>query len=120
VALHLFDPRLDLLIEGLAALPRLSGVDPETQLHYTGEILRARFDHLAQVRYDLWQYSELSPAGEVTEQATREMALRWTYRWELYHLLTLSGFTVEAEYSDFDGSPPSYGAELIVLARAKA
>ena len=47
------------------------------------------------------------------------MALRWTYRWELHHLLELCGFKVEAEYSDFAGSPPVYGAELIVVARAR-
>jgi hypothetical protein len=42
------------------------------------------------------------------------MAPRWTYRWELHHLLTLSGFMVEAGYSDFAGCPPAYGIELIV------
>jgi SAM-dependent methyltransferase len=118
VALHLFDPRLDLLIEGIAALPRVSGIDPATRRRYTGEVLRARFDHLAQVRHDLWQYTEFSATGEALEQATREMSLRWTYRWELHHLLALSGYLVEAEYSDFVGSPPAYGAELIVVARA--
>jgi SAM-dependent methyltransferase len=117
VVLHLFDPRLDLLIEGAAALPRLSGIDPATQRHYTGEVLQARFDHLAQVRHDLWQYTEFSPSGETLEQPSREMALRWTYRWELYHLLTLCGFMVDAEYSDFVGSPPAYGKELIIVAR---
>ena len=98
-------------------LPRASGIDPETQRCYTGEVLRARFDYLAQVRRDLWQYTEFSPKGELMQQASREMALRWTYRWELYHLLSLSGFTAQAEYSDFASSPPVYGAELIVIAR---
>jgi ubiquinone/menaquinone biosynthesis C-methylase UbiE len=117
LALHLFDPRLDLLIEGMVALPKVSGIDPATQRRYTAEVLRASFDHAAQVRRDLWQYREFSPAGELLEQATQEMALRWTYRWELHHLLTLGGFVVEAEYSDFAGSPPAYGKELVVLAR---
>jgi ubiquinone/menaquinone biosynthesis C-methylase UbiE len=117
VALHLFDPRLDLLIDGMAALPKVSGIDPATERRYTGEVLRASFDHVAQVRRDLWQYTEFSPEGEMLEQATREMVLRWTYRWELHHLVALSGFTVEAEYSDFAGSPPAYGKELIVVAR---
>jgi hypothetical protein len=45
------------------------------------------------------------------------MALRWTFRWELHHLLELSGLAVEAEYSDFVGSGPAYGKELILLAR---
>jgi SAM-dependent methyltransferase len=117
LALHLFDPRLDLLMEGVTNLPRLTGSDPVTQRRYTGEVLRARFDHLSQVRRDLWRYTELGPTGEVVEQATREMALRWTYRWELRHLLALCGFAVQAEYSDFIGSAPEYGKELIVVAR---
>ena len=44
------------------------------------------------------------------------MALRWTWRWELRHLLELCGFVVEAEYSDFARSGPAYGKELIVVA----
>jgi hypothetical protein len=45
------------------------------------------------------------------------MALRWTYRWELHHLLSLCGPGVEAENRDFDGSPPAYGKELILVVR---
>jgi hypothetical protein len=45
------------------------------------------------------------------------MALRWTYRWELHHLLELCGFAIEAEHSDFYGAPPAYGKELIIIAR---
>jgi len=47
------------------------------------------------------------------------MALRWTYRWELRHLLELCGFAVETEYSDFAGSAPAYGNELIIVARSE-
>ena len=49
------------------------------------------------------------------EEATREMALRWTWRWELRHLLELCGFGVE-QYSDFARSGPAYGKELIMVA----
>lgn len=80
-------------------------------------MLRTRFDHLNQVRHDLWRYTELAPNGAVLAQDTREMALRWTYRWELHHLLRLCGFTVEAEYSDFGRSAPAYGKELILVAQ---
>jgi hypothetical protein len=45
------------------------------------------------------------------------MALRWTYRWELRHLLELCDLAVDAEYSDFAGSAPAYGKELILVAR---
>ncbi|HEY2619156.1 MAG TPA: hypothetical protein VGI78_17580, partial [Acetobacteraceae bacterium] len=82
-----------------------------------GELLRSSFDHLAQIRRDLWRYTEFSPDGVVLDSDTRDMALRWTWRWELRHLLELCGFMVEAEYSDFVGSAPAYGNELIVIAR---
>jgi ubiquinone/menaquinone biosynthesis C-methylase UbiE len=117
LALHLFDPRLDLLINANVRLPGLSGTHPQTGRRYVGEILRTDLDHLNQVRRDLWRYAEIGPNGETLAEDTREMVLRWTYRWELHHLLNLCGFAVEAEYSDFAGSAPAYGKELIVVAR---
>jgi hypothetical protein len=79
--------------------------------------LQTRFDHVAQIRRDVWRYRELGPNGEVLDEDTRDMVLRWTFRWELRHLLELCGFALEAEYSDFAGTPPAYGRELIVVAR---
>ena len=83
-----------------------------------GEVLRTNFDHLNQVRRDLWRYTEVGANGEVLAEDIREMALRWTYRWELHHLLGLCGFRVEAEYSDFVGSAPAYGRELVLVVRS--
>lgn len=117
LALHLFDSRLDLLSDPDIPQPGLAGTHPESGLRYTGEILRTDFDHLNQVRRDLWRYTEIGHDGKVVAQDTREMALRWTYRWELHHLLRLCGLVVEAEYSDFGGSAPVYGRELILIAR---
>jgi ubiquinone/menaquinone biosynthesis C-methylase UbiE len=117
LVLHLFDPRLDLLIDANIPRPGLSGIDPQTGCRYVGEMLRTRFDHLNQVRHDVWRYTEMAPNGEVLAQDTREMALRWTYRWELHHLLGLCGFAVEAEYSNFSRAAPAYGKELILVAR---
>ena len=82
-----------------------------------GRVLQTSFDHLNQVRRDLWLYTEIGTNGEVLAEDTREMALRWTYRWELHHLLKLCGLAVEAEYSDFARSAPAYGKELILVVR---
>jgi SAM-dependent methyltransferase len=117
LALHLFDPRLDLLIDENPLSAHLSGIDPVTRRQYSGEVLRTRFDHLAQIRRDVWRYTEMDASGEVLDEDTREMALRWTYRWELRHLLSLCGFVVEAEFSDFAGSAPAYGKELVMVAQ---
>ena len=38
LALHLFDPRLDLLIDGNLRPPTLFGVEPTTQRRYVGEV----------------------------------------------------------------------------------
>jgi SAM-dependent methyltransferase len=117
LALHLFDPRFDLLADANPPAIRQSGIDPATQRRYAGEILHTGRDYLNQVRRDLWRYAETDVNGALLEEATREMTLRWTYRWELRHLLELCGFVVEAEYSDFRDAPPAYGKELVVVAR---
>lgn len=119
LALHLFDPRLDLLIDENMSLPEISGTHEPTGRRYVGEIVRSRFDQLAQTRHDLWRYAEIGFDGQILREDTREMALRWTYRWELHHLLALCGFAVETEHSDFERSPPVYGKELIIVGRAQ-
>jgi SAM-dependent methyltransferase len=117
LVLQLFDPRLDLLIDARTPMPTLSGTHPDTGRRYIGEVLRTRLDHLNQIRRDVWRYCETGDNGQVLAEDTREMALRWTYRWELHHLMELCGFAIEAEQSDYLGSAPVYGKELIVVAR---
>ena len=117
LVLHLFDPRLELLVGDGGAGRVMSGTHPVTRRRYAGEVLRCNIDPVAQVRWDLWRYTELGTNDAVLAEATRQMALRWTYRWELHHLLAACGFAVEAEYSDFTGAAPTYGNELIAVAR---
>jgi hypothetical protein len=74
LALHLFDPRLDLLIDANTPLPELSGIHPETGRRYMGKIVRTNFDHLNQVRRDVWRYTEIGPNGEGHAEDIREMA----------------------------------------------
>jgi SAM-dependent methyltransferase len=120
LALNLFDPRLDLLLDTSPPPPEISAIDPQTGHRFVAELLRTRFDHLAQIRRDLWRYREMDSARKLLKEDTREMALRWTYRHELRYLLELCGFAVEAEHSDFAGAPAAYGNELIVVARRAA
>jgi hypothetical protein len=73
-------------------------------------------NHVNQVRHDLWRYRALAEDGTIAEEEVLELSLRWTYRWEMRNLLRLAGFIVEAEFSDFAGSPPAYGKEQIWVA----
>src|SRR5262249_47011471 len=49
LALHLFDPRLDLLIDTAPSVPEISRPDAATGHRFVAEVLRTRFDHLAQI-----------------------------------------------------------------------
>jgi hypothetical protein len=64
----------------------------------------------------LWCYRAFAADGTVAEEEILELAIRWTFRREMRHLLGLAGFSIEAEFSDFLGSPPAYGEEQIWIA----
>ena len=74
-------------------------------------------DPCLQVFHEIWEHSEMNSTGEVLRHERNSLELRWTYRWEMRHLLELSGYEIEAEYSDFKGSPPAYGQEQVWVAR---
>jgi ubiquinone/menaquinone biosynthesis C-methylase UbiE len=121
LVLHLFDPDLRFLLPGSKApIGLLCGVDRQTGRRVEGTLETALFDHVTQVRRDLWRYRAFEPDGTVADEETLELSLRWTFRWEMRHLLRLAGFVVEAEFSDFDGSGPAYGKEQIWVAHAPA
>jgi SAM-dependent methyltransferase len=118
----IFDPRLDWALPertepGLPARPTIT--HPVTGNTLTVNVLSRRNDALRQLFTEHWRFSELSPTGQLLRQEDELLELRWTYRYEMRYLLELSGFTVEAELSDFSGSPPAYGKEQIWIAFAE-
>ncbi|MEE8519475.1 MAG: class I SAM-dependent methyltransferase [Dehalococcoidia bacterium] len=58
---------------------------------------------------------ELDPEGRTLQRLYRDFPQRYTFRYEMQHLLELSGFTVEAVYGDFDGGPVTEGSDDLVL-----
>ncbi len=120
LALDLFDPLLDKCAPGATPFDH-STSRAEVWLpngHRVQVTVTSRdVDPLTQVMRETWRFTETDPGGTVVLVEDEDLRLRWTYRHELHYLLALSGFTVEAEYSDFAGSPPAYGKELIVVAR---
>lgn len=120
LALDLFDPLLDKCAPG--ATPFEHSTSRADVWLPNGHLVRVSVmsrdvDPLAQVMRETWRFTETDPEGTVERVEDEDLRLRWTYRHELRYLLALSGFSVEAEYSDFAGTPPAYGKELVVVAR---
>ncbi len=120
LALNLFDPLLDRCAPG-APPPERSTSRGDVWLP-NGHLVRVAVtsrdvDPLTQVMRETWRFTETDPGGTVVRVEDEDLRLRWTYRHELRYLLALAGFSIEAEYSDFAGSPPAYGKELVVVAR---
>lgn len=113
LSVHLFDPRLDLCVPGFTSGRTETGVDPATGKTYRVEVLTRENDTLAQVLRERWRFSELDASGSAIRAEEEQLALRWTYRYEMRHLLELAGFRSTVEYSDFQRSPAAYGREQV-------
>ena len=117
LALHLFDPDLRFLLPGASPpIDRVRGTDRNTGRPVEAVLETDTLDHVNQIRRELWRYRAFAPDGTIAEEEMLELAIRWTFRWEIRHLLRLAGLIVEAEFSDFVGSPPAYGKEQIWVA----
>jgi hypothetical protein len=74
-------------------------------------------DPVTQTFAEIWRWT-VKRDGAVVRTYQDVLRLRWTYRYEMRYLLELTGFRVRAEYSDFNGSPPRYGAEQVWVVEA--
>ena len=118
LVLDLFDPRLDLCVPDF-----MGGGEVEVVRHpTTGNDVRVQRlertnDPVRQVFDEVWRSTEVNAAGEEIRSLRETLTLRWTYRWEMRHLLELTGFEVVSEFGDFLGSPPAYGREQVWVVR---
>ncbi len=116
--IDLFDPRLDYCLPGAGThVPERELRDPATGNAVRIRVVERRNDAVRQVFTETWEFTERAPDGAVLRDEREDLALRWTYRQEARWLFELSGFAVEAEYSDFRRAPPAYGAEQVWMLR---
>ena len=116
-AIHLFDPLLDLCVPGRKPGRTEARDDPVTGHAIRVDVLFRENDALAQTVREVWRFSEIASSGEILASEEEELVMRWTYRYEMRHLLEIAGFSDAIEYCDFAGSPPSYGREQVWVAR---
>jgi len=119
LVIHLFGPNYAFLVPG-ARPPRerlQDVVHPDRGTRVEITIGAREIDPVAQVFREVWSFRELDAAGALVLEESETLRMRWTFRFEMLHLLERAGFEVEAEYSDFRGSPPAYAREQVFVAR---
>lgn len=116
---HLFDPRLEYCVPASQPLSRRRRQihDPVLKQKVELEITDRKTDPLTQTFSEIWRYA-VTNVDSVLRTHDDMLRLRWTYRYEMRYLLELAGFRVRAEYADFKGAPPRYGAEQVWVAEA--
>lgn len=116
VALDFFDPDYGLLCD---LEPTLQLV---TDLGGGREVERweaRRLDRLRQCVEVTYRWVERGATGDVVRDERATYVVRYTFPWELVHLLARAGFALEHLYGDYDRSPVGAAPrELIVIARA--
>jgi SAM-dependent methyltransferase len=117
LALDVFDPRLAWLEPSVSPRDVIDVRHPATGRMVRREAFERVNDPLHQRVTMLFRFTEREDDGRVVREEVEQLELRWTYRQELWHLLGLAGFERVAEYSDYAGSPPVYGGEIIAVAR---
>jgi SAM-dependent methyltransferase len=113
--INLFDPRYDLILPGKqpSTSPPKDLIHPVSGNHVLAETLERVNDPIAQTFKEQWRFTETDPNGALIRKEEHELQMRWTFRYEMRHLVESCGLVVEAEYSDFQRSPPAYGKEQI-------
>ena len=72
------------------------------------------WDPVTQVNESRLIIEEVSDEGVVERRLIRDVDQRYTFRYEMEHLLELCGFDLEAVYGDFDGGPVTGDTEDLV------
>lgn len=114
-----FDPLLQYCAPGADSPPiTRDGVrHPVTNNKVEIGVLTRETDPFRQVLEERWRFREVDDSGAIVREEEETLRLRWIYRWEMRHLLELTRFEIEAEYSDFHGSAPAYGKEQVWVTR---
>lgn len=76
-----------------------------------------RYDPLEQTLEEHRFFEEVDDEGRVLSKTTTPVYLRYVHRFEMQHLLELSGYEVEALYGDFRRGPFRHGNEQVWVAR---
>jgi ubiquinone/menaquinone biosynthesis C-methylase UbiE len=116
---NVFDPRLDLLQQGIGGGSELRKftefTHPQTHRRVVGWYATS-CDPLRQVIEQYNVFDQMDDRGTVVARQYVPLTLRYVFRHEMQHLLDLCGFRAEALYGDFERGPFRYGGEQVWVA----
>ena len=102
LAFNVFVPDPNMALEASDVPRHLNDVtDPEAGVSYV-LYQQTAYDTHHQIVSVRMIIEELDRDGAVVRKLYRDYRLRYSHRWEMYHLLRSSGFEVDALYGDFD------------------
>ncbi len=118
---NIFDPRLDMIAVHVGTLGHALQKDSEFTHPDTGHRMVAwvtrHYDPAQQIIEEEHIIEALDADGRVVAKTYAPLTGRWVYRYEMQHLLELSGFAVEALYGSYERGPFRHGGEQIWVAR---
>ncbi len=93
VIINLFDPRYDMILPGRqeSTLPPREFIHPVSNNHVVVETLERIADPLSQTFQERWRFTETDSTGAVVRQEEEHLQLRWTFRYEMQHLVESCG-----------------------------
>ncbi|MBI3420452.1 MAG: class I SAM-dependent methyltransferase [Candidatus Sungbacteria bacterium] len=114
LAISIFDPNLELCLPK-SSWPRLAQevVHPATGRPWKIFVDSRHNDPERQVFHEQWRFVELNYMGNVINVQYGSLLMRWTYRYEMQHLLRCCGFKILNLFGDYDRGPFEYGGRQI-------
>lgn len=120
LVLNNFDPRLETIVAHRSSLGSALKLDSEFSHPETGRRVLVwdtrEYDVGEQIIRQYFVFEELDEDGHVVSKRFNPLVLRYLFRFEMQHLLELSGFQVDALYGDFDRGPFRSGGEQVWVA----
>lgn len=122
LVMNTFDPSLPVIAAHLG--PGAPGLVPMAAFPHpdTGNTVQVwatrRYEPAEQVVGETRVFEELDASGRTVGRLHTRVRLRYTFRFEMQHLLERCGFTIEDLHGDFAGGPFSAGGEQVWFARA--
>ena len=116
---NVFDPKVQNLAAGSWSMPasrRREFVHPRTGNRIT---IKEEFtyDLERQMVVGAFVFDEINTAtGKIVETIRSPLTLRYVFRYEMEHLLTLAGFRIDALFGDFKRGPFHAGGEQVWVA----